>query len=103
MTRRPLPSTPTATPISHTPLVRCLAQVLDEDLLYAEQLCPASRRLHLLALAVIRGEGHDLAVIGSLQPAQDDGCIEAAGIGEDDFFDLVGHGRATPWMNGGGV
>ena len=41
-----------------------LAQILDEDLLDAEQLGLLARGLELLALAEIGGEGHDLAAIG---------------------------------------
>ena len=68
-----------------------LAHVLDEDVLRldAEQLGLAPRRLQLLALAEVGGEGDDLAAVGRLQPFQDDGGVEAAGIGEDDAFDWV--------------
>src|SRR3546814_17622981 len=36
-----------------------------------------------------------LAVVGRLQPLQDDGGVEAARIGEHDFLDL-GHGEWVP-------
>ena len=47
-----------------------LAQILDEDVLGldAEHLGLAPRRLDLLALAEVGGEGHDLRVIFGLQP-----------------------------------
>ena len=51
-----------------------------------------ARRLELLALAEIGGEGHDLAIIGLLQPFQDHAGVEPARIGEDDAVDLIGHG-----------
>ena len=65
-----------------------LAQILDEDLLDAEHLRLFAGGFQLLALAEIGGEGDDLAGIGVLQPAEDDGGVEPAGIGEDDFFDF---------------
>ena len=71
-----------------------LAQILDEDLLDPHALGLFPRRPELLALADIGGECHDLAAIGLLQPAQDDRRIEAARIGEHDFFDA--------WFHGGG-
>ena len=67
-----------------------LAQVLDEDVLRldAEQQRLLARRLELLALAEIGGEGDDLAAIGGLQPFQDDRGVEPARIGEHDFLDI---------------
>ena len=67
-----------------------LAQVLDEDVLRldAEQLSLLARRLKLLALAEIGGEGDDLGAVFRLQPFEDDGRVQAAGIGEDDALDL---------------
>jgi hypothetical protein len=60
------------------------AQILDEDVLRldAEKKRLLACRLELLALAEIGGEGHHLAAIGGLQPFQDDGGIEPAGISE---------------------
>src|SRR5271156_3907801 len=77
-----------------------LADVLDEDMLGldAEQLGLAPRRLQLLALAEVGGEGDDLAAVSGLQPFQDYGSVEASRIGKDDAFDLgfrVGHGAAA--------
>ena len=83
-----------------------LAQILDEDVLRldAEQQRLLARRLELLALAEIGGEGHHLAAIGGLQPLQDDRGVEPARIGEHDFLrrflGLAGHGAASagpPW------
>ena len=68
-----------------------LAHVLDEDLLHPQRLGLAPGRLQLLALPEVGGEGDDLASVPLLQPLQDDGGIEAAGVGEHDFPD-VGHG-----------
>ena len=68
-----------------------LAQILDEDLLDAEQLRLLPRRLELLALADVGGEGDDLAAIGLLQPAENDGGVQTAGIGEDDTLDRWCH------------
>ena len=69
------------------------AQVVDIDVarLDAQQFGLRTGGLQLLALADIGGEGHHLAAIGFLQPAQDDGSIEAAGIGQHDFFDVAAH------------
>ena len=69
-----------------------LAQILDENLLDAEQLRLGAGRLQLLALAEVGGEGHHLAMVGVLQPAQNDRGIQPAGVGEDDFFDCMFHG-----------
>ncbi len=68
-----------------------VAQILDEDVLGldAEQDRLLPRRLQFLALAEIGREGHDLAAVGGLQPLQDDGRVEPAGIGEDDAIDLL--------------
>ena len=62
-----------------------LTQIVDVDLLHAGRLRLRPRRLQLLALADVGGEGDDLAAIHILQPVQDDRGVEAAGIGEDDF------------------
>ena len=65
-----------------------LAEILDVNLLDAEQLGLLARRLQLLALAEIGGEGHHLGAVGRLQPLQDDRRVEAAGIGEHDLLDV---------------
>ena len=71
-----------------------LAQILDVDLLDAEHLGLAARRLQLLALAEIGGEGHHLAAVGRLQPFQDDRGVEPAGIGEHDLLDAFSHEKS---------
>ena len=71
------------------------AQILDVDLLDAEHLGLLARRLELLALAEVGGERHHLAVIGRLQPFQDDRGVEPARIGEHDLFDVARHGKPS--------
>ena len=45
--------------------------------------------VQLVALAHIGGHGDDLGiVVVLLQPGDDDGCIQAAGIGQDDLLDV---------------
>src|SRR5258705_6150946 len=70
-----------------------LAYILDEDILRldAEQQRFLARRLRLLTLAEIGGEGHDLAAVGGLQPLQDDRGVEAARIGEHYLLDVLAH------------
>jgi hypothetical protein len=70
-----------------------LAHILDEDIfrLDAEQQRFLARRLELLTLAEIGGEGDDLRAIGLLQPFQDDRSIEAARIGEHHLLDVLAH------------
>ena len=79
-----------------------LAQILDEDLLDAEHGGLGARRLQVLALAEVGGEGHHLASVGVLQPAQDDRGVEPAGIGEDDLLRGVGH-DALVWCENPGA
>ena len=72
-----------------------LAQVVDEDVLgldaHAERLF--ARGLQLLALTQVGGEGHHLGAVLRLEPFQDDGGVEPAGIGKDNLFGLeIGHG-----------
>src|SRR5271169_5908217 len=55
---------------------------------YAEQLGLPARRLELLALAKVGGEGEDIGAIFGLQPFEDDRGVEPARIGEHDAFDL---------------
>ena len=66
-----------------------LAHVLDEDVLGLdpEHFGFLARGLELLALAEVGGEGDDLRAVGRLQPLEDDGGVEPAGIGEDDTLD----------------
>ena len=67
------------------------AQVIDVDFLDAELLGLGPDMIKFLALTDIGRKGHDLAVVGVLQPFEDDGGIQATGISEDDFAN-VGHG-----------
>src|SRR3974390_1352775 len=66
-----------------------LAQVLDKDILGldAKKLGLFASRRQLLALPQIGGEGDDFRPVGGLQPFEDDGRVEAAGIGEHNLFD----------------
>src|SRR2546421_2386698 len=68
-----------------------LAQVVHENLLHAELLRLFPRRLELLALSDVGGEGDDLAAVCVLQPFEDDRGIEPARVGEDDLPDLTFH------------
>ena len=82
-----------------------LAQCLDVDLLDAHGLGLGARRLDLLALADVGGEGHHLAAVGLLQPLEDDGGIQTARVGEHHFF-YVRHSTCNPVnalsLSGGG-
>ena len=64
------------------------AHILDEDVLWldasGQSLGP--RRFDLFALAEVGGEGHDLCAIFGLKPLQNDRGVQAATIGEHDFF-----------------
>ncbi len=62
------------------------AEILDEDLAHAEHLRLAAGGLELLALTEIGGEGHDLATVFGLQPAQDHARVEPARIGQDNLL-----------------
>ena len=59
------------------------------------QLGLVPRRAELFALAEIGGKGNHLAAIGLLKPFQDHARVEAAGKGEHDAVDLVGHWVAS--------
>ena len=72
-----------------------LAQVLDADVAHAERLGLGTRRLQLLALADVGGEGDDLAAVGLLQPAQDDRGVEPAGIGKHHLLRRLMHRRVS--------
>ena len=55
--------------------------------------------VQLGALAHVGGDRHHLTVVVVLlEPGDDDGCIQPAGIGEHDFFDaaVVDHGKNPP-------
>ena len=81
-----------------------LAQIVDEDMLGLDphHLRLGARRLDLLALAEVGGEGHDFAAVGLLQPFEDHAGVEPARIGKDDAADFsvrgicgLGHGPAA--------
>ena len=65
------------------------SQVVDEDFLDPEQFGLLARRTEFLALAEIGGERHDLALVGGLQPTQDNAGVEATGIGENNLFHIL--------------
>ena len=62
-------------------------QVVDIDFLDAHRLRLGPGGLDLLALPDIGGEGDDFAIVGFAEPLQDDGGIQATGVGESDFLD----------------
>ena len=68
-----------------------LAQVVDENLLHAHQLGLGARGLQLLALPQIRREGHDLAIVGGLQPLQDHRRVEPAGKCQHNLLHRIAH------------
>jgi len=75
-----------------------LAQVVDVDLLDTRRLGLGARRLDLLALADVCGEGDHLALVVLFQPLEDDGGIQPPRVGEDDLLDLVlGHTKRSRW------
>ena len=56
--------------------------------------------LQLLLLAHVSGHGDDLYIaIVLFQPGDNDGCIQSAGIGKDDFFDILFHNCASIGFN----
>ena len=61
-------------------------EIVDVDFLDAHELGFLAGGLELLALANVGGEGDDLAVLLDLQPAQDDGGVETAGVGQHDLL-----------------
>ncbi len=61
-------------------------------ILDAHQLGFLPRRLQLLALPQIGGKGHDLTLVGLLQPFQDHAGVEPSREGKDNAVDLIGHG-----------
>ena len=67
------------------------AQVVDEDVLGldAELERLGARGLELFALAEVGGEGDHFALVGVLQPLQDDRSVQPAGVGEHYFIDVA--------------
>ena len=78
----------------HKVAYELLAQILDVDLLDAEQLGLLAGGRKLLTLAEIGGEGHHRAAIGLLQPFKDNRGIEPAGISEHHLLDIGRHGKS---------
>mmetsp|Transcript_10585 Transcript_10585/g.25926 ORF Transcript_10585/g.25926 Transcript_10585/m.25926 type:complete len:491 (-) Transcript_10585:10-1482(-) len=73
----------------HVVTHKLLAQVVDEDLLHAHLLRLGARRLQLLALPEVRGEGDDLAPVRVLQPLEDDGGVQPAAVRQHHLLDLA--------------
>ena len=65
-----------------------LVQILDVQLGRAGRQRLFLQTVQLGALADVAGNGDHLAAVVFLQPRNDDGCIQTAGIGENDFFVL---------------
>ena len=65
-------------------------EIINEDVLWldAKQQRLVARRAQFLTLAKIGGEGDDFALIGGLQPFQDDAGIQPARIGEHDLLHI---------------
>jgi hypothetical protein len=70
-----------------------LLEIVDEDMfgLDPHQLGLGARRLELLALPQVGGEGHDFALVRRLKPLQDDAGVEPAGVGEHHAAQAIGH------------
>jgi hypothetical protein len=78
------------------------AQIVNKDFLDPGHLGLLARRPEFLALPQIGGEGHHLAAIGGLQPAQDHAGVQPARIGKHDLFHILdGHGRRLSGFRGG--
>ncbi len=56
----------------------------------------------IFGLAQVSGDGDHFALVGGDQPFENDGCIQPAGIGKHDFFDLL-HGKAPLWIRGNSI
>ena len=63
-------------------------EILDANFAGAHGLGFAPGGLELLTLTDVGGECDDLAAVLILQPLQNDGCIQATGVGQDDFADF---------------
>src|SRR5690606_33549508 len=48
--------------------------------------------VELLLLADVGAVGDDFGLVGVFQPGQEDGGVEAAGVGDENFFDVFAHG-----------
>ena len=71
--------------------IRCelFTQVVNVDFFHAHRLGFGAGRAEFFALADVGSESHHFAVVSLLQPAQDHGSVQPAGVGEDDFIDRV--------------
>ena len=70
------------------------AQILDIDFRHTHHFRLGAGRFDLFALTQIGGKGDHFAVIGILQPAQNDRGVETAGISEYDLLHIgcfLGH------------
>ena len=63
-----------------------LAEILDIDFAGAGLDGLFVQRGEFLALADVAGHRDDLVIVVFLQPRNDDGCVQAARIGENDLF-----------------
>ena len=66
---------------------KLLLEIIDEYFRCVHLLRFRAGRLQFFALSDICGKGDDFAIVFFLQPLQDDGGIEPAGISEYDFLD----------------
>ena len=73
-----------------------LAEIVDIDLLHTRCSGLGARRLELLALADVRGEGHDLAAVLLLQPLENDRGIQTPGVGQHHLLDCALRHRFAP-------
>ena len=69
-----------------TPDGKFLGKVLDENLFHAHGARLFASRFDFLTLADVGSERNHLAAVGILQPLENDGGIETAGIGQYNFF-----------------
>ena len=66
-----------------------VGQILDVQLAGPRGLGPGFQPVQLAGLADVAADGDDFAVVVVLfQPGDDDGGVQAAGIGQDHFFDF---------------
>mmetsp|Transcript_8971 Transcript_8971/g.23109 ORF Transcript_8971/g.23109 Transcript_8971/m.23109 type:complete len:229 (+) Transcript_8971:1026-1712(+) len=73
----------------HKVLNKFLAQVINVNLLYSGSHSLLTGWLKLLTLAKVGRERDHLAVVGILQPLQDDGGVQTAGIGQHHLVDAI--------------
>ena len=61
------------------------AQIFDDDLAGASRVRLLHDCFDIVTLADVADHGDDVVVVVFFEPWNDDGSIESAGIGEDDF------------------